>query len=91
MAKQELMETYTAEQLADMVIKFDNAMDMLKYSENFLKTGLFDKPAVSACEARMSIMQNRINNLEENNGRLQAKLDTYNNYLLPRCTKEAKN
>ena len=28
--------------------------------------------------------------LEENNGRLQSKLDTYNNYLLPKATKEAK-
>lgn len=32
----------------------------------------------------------KISSLEEENGRLQAKLDTYNNYLLPRATKEAK-
>lgn len=31
-----------------------------------------------------------ISNLEESNGRLQAKVDTYNNYLLPRATKKAK-
>ena len=35
-------------------------------------------------------MKWQISSLEEDNGRLQAKLDTYNNYLLPRCTKEAK-
>lgn len=90
MTKQELMETYTAEQLADMVIKLNSAMDSLKYSDSFLKSGLFDNPAVAACEARINILQNKINNLEEDNGRLQSKLDTYNNYLLPRCTKEAK-
>lgn len=90
MTKQELMETYTAEQLADMVIKLNSAMDSLKYSDSFLKSGLFDNPAVSACEARINILQNKINNLEEENGRLQSKLDTYNNYLIPRCTKEAK-
>jgi hypothetical protein len=90
MTKAELMETYTAEQLAEMVVKLNNAMDMINYSESFLKSGLFDNPAVAAYEARINIMQNKINNLEEDNGRLQAKLDTYNNYLLPRCTKEAK-
>lgn len=90
MNKTELMETYTAGQLADMVVKLNNAMDSLKYSDSFLKSGLFDNPAVAACEARINILQNKINNLEEDNGRLQSKLDTYNNYLLPRCTKEAK-
>lgn len=90
MTKTELMETYTAEQLAEMVIKLNNATDSLKYSDSFLKSGLFDNPAVAACEARINILQNKINNLEEENGRLQSKLDTYNNYLLPRCTKEAK-
>ena len=56
MTKQELMETYTAEQLADMVIKLNSAMDSLKYSDSFLKSGLFDNPAVSACEARINIL-----------------------------------
>lgn len=55
-----------------------------------MKSGLFDNPAVAACEARINILQNKINNLEEDNGRLQAKLDTHNNYLLPKATKEAK-
>lgn len=32
----------------------------------------------------------QISSLEEENGRLQAKLDTYNEYLLPRCTEEAR-
>lgn len=90
MTKTELMETRTAEQLADMVVKLNNAMDSLKYSDSFLKSGLFENPAVAAYEARINILQNKINNLEEENGRLQSKLDTYNNYLLPRCTKEAK-
>lgn len=90
MTKTELMETYTAEQIADMVVKLNNAMDSLKYSDSFLKSGLFDNPEVAACETRINILQNKINNLEEENGRLQSELDTYNNYLLPRCTKEAK-
>lgn len=90
MTKTELMENYTAEQLAEMVVKLNSAMDSLKYSDSFLKSGLFDNPAVAACEARINILQNKINNLEEDNGRLQSKLDTYNNRLLQRCTKEAK-
>lgn len=90
MTKSELLSTYTAEQLAEMVVKLNNTMDSLKYSDSFLKSGLFDNPAVSACETRINILQNKINNLEEENGRLQSKLDTYNNYLIPRCTKEAK-
>lgn len=90
MNKSELLSTYTAEQIADMVVKLNNAIDSLKYSDSFLKSGLFDNPAVAACEARINILQNKINNLEEENGRLQAKLDTYNNYLLPKATKEAK-
>lgn len=159
MNKSELLSTYTAEQLADMLIKANNLLDMLKYSDSFLKTGLFDNPAAAALEARLNIAQNRIKNLEEENqklydeakkwqkeseqhrkvyqtichledlesesirlkselekyqnasevkndeihklkwqissleeenGRLQAKLDTYNEYLLPRCTKEAR-
>lgn len=90
MNKTELLSTYTPEQLADMLIKTNNLIDMLKYSDSFLKTGLFDNPAVTALEARLNIAQNRIKNLEEENGRLQAEVDTYNKYLLPRCTKEAR-
>lgn len=90
MTKTELMENYAAEQLAEMVVKLNNAMDSLKYSDSFLKSGLFDNPAVAACEEKINILQNKINNLEEENGRLQSKLDTYDNRLLQRCTKEAK-
>lgn len=90
MNKSELLSTYTPEQLADMLIKSNNLLDMLKYSDSFLKTGLFDNPAVAALETRLNIAQNRIKNLEEGNGRLQAEVDTYNKYLLPRCTKEAR-
>lgn len=90
MTKKELLENYTAEQLAEMVVKLNNAMDSLKYSDSFLKSGLFENPAVAACEARINILQNKMSNLEEENGRLQSKLDTYNNYLLRKATKEAK-
>lgn len=90
MNKTELLLTYTPEQLADMLIKSNNLLDMLKYSDSFLKTGLFDNPAAAALEARLNIAQNRIKNLEEGNGRLQAEVDTYNKYLLPKCTKEAR-
>lgn len=57
MTKQELMETYIAEQLAEMVVKADNLMDMLKYSDTFMKSGLFDNTAVAAYESKLSIMQ----------------------------------
>lgn len=90
MNKQELLSTYTPEQLADMLIKANNLLDMLKYSGSYLKSGLFDNPAVAAFEERLNIAQNRIKNLEEENGRLQAEVDTYNGCLLPKCTKEAR-
>lgn len=70
MTKTELMETYTAEQLADMVVKANNLMDMLKYSDSFLKSGLFDNPAVSAFESKINIMQHE-------NDRLQSEVEKY--------------
>lgn len=70
MTKTELMETYTTEQLAGMVINLQSASEIKNDEIHKLKW--------------------QISSLEEENGRLQAKLDTYNNYLLPRCTKEAK-
>lgn len=70
MNKSELLENYTAEQLAEMVVKYKNASEVKNDEIQKLKW--------------------KISNLEEENGRLQAKLDTYNEYLLPRCTKEAR-
>lgn len=70
MIKQELMETYAAEQLAGMVINLQSASEVKNDEIYKLKW--------------------QISSLEEENGRLQAKLDTYNNYLLTRATKEAK-
>lgn len=74
MTKTELMENYTAEQLAEMVVKKDIALEQL--AETHAK-------AVGDAYRKNQI-------LEENNGRLQSKLDTYNNYLLRKATKEAK-
>lgn len=70
MTKSELMENYTMEELADMVVKLQNASEVKNDEIQKLKWD--------------------ISNLEESNGRLQARVDTYTNYLLPRCTKEAK-
>ena len=70
MTKTELMENYTEEQLAGMVINLQSASEVKNDEIRKLKW--------------------QISSLEEENGRLQSKLDTYNNYLLPRCTKEAK-
>lgn len=70
MNKSELLENYTAGQLAEMVEKLDIASEM--------------------SAKQIYNLQFKINDLEEENGRLQAKLDTYNEYLLPRCTEEAR-
>ena len=70
MTKTELLETYTAEQIAGMVINLHSASEAKNDEIHKLKW--------------------QISSLEEENGRLKSKLDTYNNYLLPRCTKEAK-
>lgn len=50
----------------------------------------FYKRRISELEEECVKKQNEINQLEESCGRMKAKVDTYNNYLLPRCTKEAK-
>ena len=39
---------------------------------------------------KIAELESEKGNLEESNGRLQSKLDTYNDYLLPRATPEAK-
>lgn len=70
MNKQELLSTYTAEQLAEMVVKFDIASEM--------------------SAKKIYNLEIKINNLEEENGRLQEKVDAYNKFFPPRCTKEAK-
>lgn len=70
MNKTELLSTYTAEQLASMVINLQGASEVKNDEIHKLKW--------------------QISSLEEENGRLQAKLDTYNEYLLPRCTEEAR-
>lgn len=70
MTKQELMKTYTAEQLAEMVVKLQSTSEVKNDEIHKFKW--------------------QISSMEEENGRLQAKLDTYNNYLLTRATKEAK-
>lgn len=70
MNKSELLSTYTAEQLAGMVINLQGASEVKNDEIHKLKW--------------------QISSLEEENGRLQAKLDTYNGCLLPKCTKEAR-
>lgn len=70
MNKKELLENCTMEQLADMVIKYQNASEIKNDEIQQLKW--------------------TISNLEESNGRLRARVDTYVNYILPRATKEAK-
>lgn len=70
MTKTEIMENYTAEQLAGMVINLQGASEVKNDEIHKLKW--------------------KISSLEEENGRLQSELDTYNNYLLPKATKEAK-
>lgn len=70
MNRQELLENYTMEQLAEMVIKYKNASEVK--TEEILKYKL------------------DIHNLKESNGRLQASVDTYVKFILPRATREAK-
>lgn len=64
MNKTELLSIYTPPQLADMVVRLQNASEVKNDEIHKLKW--------------------QISSLEEENGRLQSKLDTYNNYLLPR-------
>lgn len=39
---------------------------------------------------KIAVLESEKGNLVESNGRLQSRLDTYNDYLLPRATEEAK-
>lgn len=68
MTKSEIMENYTMEQLAEMVVKSNNLLEVLKYSDAFIKTGLFENPAVAAYESKIEILQ-------KENEKLKFKLD----------------
>lgn len=70
MTKTELVENYTMEQLAEMVVNFNSLMDLLKYSENFLKSGLFENPTIAAFESKIRIMQHE-------NDCLQSEVEKY--------------
>lgn len=48
------------------------------------------KRRVSELEKECAKKQNRINNLEEEYGRMKARAETWTNYILPRSTAEAK-
>lgn len=66
MNKSELLENYTAEQLAEMVEKYQKAFDALKFTDSFLeKTGLFSNPMVAAYEANIKVKEKKIQELEE--------------------------
>lgn len=57
MNKSELLENYTAEQLAEMVEQYQNAFDTLKFSDNIAKAGIFENTMYAAAEARLNIAQ----------------------------------
>lgn len=57
MTKQELMETYTAEQLAEMVVELDKLVNMSKNTDSLIKTGLFKNPTDAAIDSEIKIMQ----------------------------------
>lgn len=65
MNKQELMENYTMEQLADMIIKYHDTFEVFKFSNTLQKTGLFDKPLIVAYETEIRIKNDRIEKLEK--------------------------
>lgn len=68
MNKSELLENYTAEQLAEMVEQYQNAFDALKFSDNIAKTGIFENAMYAAAEARLNVSQYE-------NERLKRELD----------------
>lgn len=140
MNKQELLENYTQEQLADKIIALNITINDMKNTEKIIKqynskqcdcgnvgviikcpdcgkenkfefdekssqlirNKLTDKIHIledeneklkNASEVKNDEIQRlkwTISNLEESNGRLQASVDTYVNFILPRATKEAK-
>lgn len=48
------------------------------------------KRRVAELEEECAKKQNKINNLEEEYGRMKARVETWTNYILPRSTAEAK-
>lgn len=58
--------------------------------EQLAKTVVNAQEASKVKNDEIQKLKCEIQNLEEESGRLQAKLDTYNDYLLPKATKEAK-
>lgn len=120
MNKQELMENFTMEEIAEMVVKCQSEgkiknpeiqincpvcgtlFEFNDGKERFYITVLVD--TIHSLEEENQKLKNTseikndeiqklkqiISNLTESNGRLQEKVDTYTDYLLPRCTKKAK-
>lgn len=64
MTKQELTETYTAEQLAEMVVNTNTILEIFRFSDDLEKTGLFENPLTVAYETKLSTKQHEIENLQ---------------------------
>lgn len=68
MTKTELMETYTAEQLAEMVVEKERFIEMVNefnIFESIKASGLFDDPIKAYYETKMSICESSVKVLEK--------------------------
>lgn len=79
MTKQELMENFTMEELADRIILAETVMD--SHEMEYVKYTLL---------CTIEKLKSKIASLEEENGILQARVNTYVDYILPTATREAK-
>lgn len=70
MNKTELLSTYTAEQLADMVVNANTILDIFRFSDDLKKSVLFENPLDIAYKTELSIKQSEID-------RLQSEVEKY--------------
>ncbi len=64
MIKTELMETYTAEQLSEMVVNANTILEIFRFSDDLKKTELFENPLIVAYETKLSEKQYEIDCLQ---------------------------
>lgn len=77
-------------ELLQKLAKYEKGEVGLSVEKDSGETDLeFYKRRVAKLEAKCRKQNAQIINLEEENGRLQAHVDTYKEYILPRATKEA--
>lgn len=87
MTKTELMETYTVEQLAEMIVEKERFIEMVRefnIFENIKTSGLFDdsvkgyyESKMSICESNVKVLEKKLVEKESRINHLQSEVEKY--------------